>query len=196
MRINVKAVAVSLLALFPMLAFAHVGHDGGAHHVLSFTEGFIHPLTGMDHLVAMVLVGIWSAMNTKQWWLAPLAFAGLLLTGALVGMAGVTVSGTEFIVAASLLGIGVMVALQLKLSAVMGALIIGAFAIFHGLAHGAELSHSVAALSGMVIATALLHVAGLGMGYLLASSSTQSGWARVIGGGSSLLGIGLLSGVI
>lgn len=75
-------------------------------------------------------------------------------------------------------------------------MIIGAFAIFHGLAHGAELSHSVAALSGMVIATVMLHVAGLGIGYLLASLSTHSGWARVIGGGSSLLGIGLLSGVI
>jgi urease accessory protein len=196
MRINVKAVAVSTLALFPMLAFAHVGHDGGVHHVLSFTEGFIHPLTGLDHLVAMILVGIWSAMNTKQWWLAPLAFAGLLLTGALIGMAGVTVPGTELIVAASLLGIGLMVALRLKLSAVTGSLIIGAFAIFHGLAHGAELSHSVAALSGMVIATALLHLFGLGIGYLLASSRAHVWWPRLIGGGSSLLGIGLLSGLL
>lgn len=195
MQINVKAVVVSLLALFPMMAFAHVGNDGGSHHVLSFTEGFIHPLTGMDHLVAMILVGIWSAMNTKQWWLAPLAFAGLLLTGALVGMAGVTIPGTELIVAASLLGIGVMVAFQVKLSAITGAVIIGAFAIFHGLAHGAELSHSVAALSGMVIATVLLHLVGLGAGYLLAFSATRNGWARLIGGGSSLLGIGLLSGI-
>ncbi|MHA7847348.1 HupE/UreJ family protein [Serratia sp. D1N4] len=196
MRINVKAVAVSVLALFPMLAFAHVGNDGGTHHVLSFAEGFIHPLTGMDHLVAMILVGIWSAMNTQKWWLAPLAFAGLLLTGALIGMAGVTLPGTELIVAASLLGIGLMVALRLKLRAVTGALIIGAFAIFHGLAHGAELSHSAAALSGMVIATAGLHLVGLGIGYLLTLSSTNRWWAGVIGGGSSLLGIGLLCGVI
>jgi len=196
MRINVKAVAVSVLALFPMLAFAHVGNDGGTHHVLSFAEGFIHPLTGMDHLVAMILVGIWSAMNTQKWWLAPLAFAGLLLTGALIGMAGVTLPGTELIVAASLLGIGLMVALRLKLRAVTGALIIGAFAIFHGLAHGAELSHSAAALSGMVIATAGLHLVGLGIGYLLTLSSTNRWWAGVIGGGSSLLGIGLLCGVV
>jgi urease accessory protein len=193
MRINVKAVSV--LALFPMLAFAHVGNDGGTHHVLSFAEGFIHPLTGMDHLVAMILVGIWSAMNTQKWWLAPLAFAGLLLTGALIGMAGVTLPGTELIVAASLLGIGLMVALRLKLRAVTGALIIGAFAIFHGLAHGAELSHSAAALSGMVIATAGLHLVGLGIGYLLTLSSTNRWWAGVIGGGSSLLGIGLLCGL-
>lgn len=196
MRINVKAVAVSVLALFPMLAFAHVGNDGSTHHVLSFAEGFIHPLTGMDHLVAMIMVGIWSAMNTQKWWLAPLAFAGLLLTGALIGIAGVTLPGTELIVAASLLSIGLMVALRLKLRAVTGALIIGAFAIFHGLAHGAELSHSAAALSGMVIATAGLHLVGLGIGYLLTLSSTNRWWAGVIGGGSSLLGIGLLCGVI
>lgn len=196
MRINIKAAAVSVLALFPMMAFAHVGTDGGTHHVLSFTEGFIHPLTGMDHMVAMVLVGVWSAMNTRQWWLAPLAFAGLLLTGALVGMAGVTIAGTEYIVAGSLLGIGAMVALQLKLREAVGALIIGAFAIFHGLAHGAELSHSAAALSGMVIATAGLHLIGLGIGYLVTFSSTRHLWSRVLGGGSSLLGIGLLAGVI
>ena len=95
MNINIKAAPVFVLALFPMMAFAHVGTDGGTHHVLSFTEGFIHPLTGMDHMVAMVLVGVWSAMNTRQWWLAPLAFAGLLLTGALAGMAGVMIAGTE-----------------------------------------------------------------------------------------------------
>lgn len=195
MRINVKAVAVSVLALFPMLAFAHVGNDGGAHHVLSFTEGLIHPLTGMDHLVAMILVGIWSAMNTRKWWVAPLAFAGLLLAGALIGMAGVTVAAMEYIVAASLLGIGVMVALQLKLRAVSGALIIGTFAIFHGLAHGAELSHSAAALAGMAIATAGLHLVGLGIGYLLSVSRANRWWAGVIGGSSSLLGIGLLSGL-
>ena len=195
MRINVKAVAVSVLALFPLLAFAHVGNDGGTHHVLSFTEGLIHPLTGMDHLVAMILVGIWSAMNTRTWWLAPLAFAGLLLVGALTGMAGITVAATEYLVAASLLVVGVMVALRLKLSAVTGALIIGVLAIFHGLAHGAELSHSAMALSGMVMATAGLHLVGLGLGYLLTLSTTNRWWAGVIGSGSSLLGIGLLSGL-
>ncbi|MFC0225577.1 HupE/UreJ family protein [Serratia aquatilis] len=196
MRIYIKAVAVSILALFPMLAFAHVGHDGGTHHVLGFTEGFTHPFTGMDHLVAMILVGIWSAMNTRQWWLAPLVFTSLLLLGALVSMTGVTVAATEYLVAASLLAIGAMVALRLNLSALIGGLVIGAFAIFHGLAHGAELSHSAVALSGMVIATAGLHLVGLGIGYLLASSRTPIWWTRLIGCGSSLLGIGLLSGVI
>lgn len=190
---NISKVAMSLLSLFPALAFAHVG---GTYHTLSFAEGFLHPLTGGDHLIVMLLVGIWSAMNTRQWWLAPLAFAGLLLAGALAGMAGVALSGTEFIVAASLLGLGAMVALQLKLPAVTGALVIGAFAIFHGLAHGAELSHSAAALSGMVLATAGLHLAGLGIGWLIIQSSMQQRWAQVLGGCASLTGIGLLAGLI
>ncbi|WP_330981824.1 MULTISPECIES: HupE/UreJ family protein [Enterobacterales] len=196
MRFISKAAVVSVFTLFPALALAHVGHDGGTHHTLSFAEGFLHPLTGADHLIVMLLVGIWSAMNTRQWWLAPLAFAGLLLAGALAGMVGVTLSGTEFIVAASLLGLGAMVALQLKLPAVTGALVIGAFAIFHGLAHGAELSHSAAALSGMVLATAGLHLAGLGIGWLIIQSSMQQRWAQVLGGCASLTGIGLLAGLI
>ena len=196
MSFNVRNATVLLLALLPSIAFAHTGGDGGTHHTLGFTEGFIHPLTGLDHLVAMILVGIWSAMNTKRWWVAPVSFASLLLVGALIGMAGVAIPITEYIVAASLLGVGLMVAFQLKLSAVLGAVIIGSFAIFHGLAHGAELSHSFAALSGMVIATATLHIVGLGIGYLLAYSATNALWSRVIGGGSSLLGIGLLTGII
>ncbi|MRS13321.1 urease accessory protein UreJ [Enterobacteriaceae bacterium RIT691] len=196
MRFTSKAAVVSLLTLFPALALAHPGHDGGAHHTLSFAEGFLHPFTGTDHLIVMLLVGVWSAMNTRQWWLAPLAFALLLLIGALAGMAGMTLGGTEFIIAASLLGLGAMVALQMKLPAVTGALVIGAFAIFHGLAHGAELSHSFGALSGMVIATAGLHLAGLGLGWLMIRSSLRQGLARVLGGCASLVGIGLLSGLL
>lgn len=196
MRITSKSVVVSLLFFFPALASAHVGHDSGAHHTLSFMEGFLHPLTGADHLIVMLLVGIWSAINTRQWWLAPLVFAALLLVGAMIGMAGFVPGGTELMVAASLLGLGVMVALQWKLSALTGALVVGGFAIFHGLAHGAELSHSVAALSGMVIATAGLHIVGLGIGWLMLRSSLQQRWARMVGGCATLAGVGLLSGLI
>lgn len=196
MRLMSKTALVSLLTLFPALAMAHPGHDGGAHHAMGFAEGFLHPLTGADHLIVMLLVGVWSAMNTRQWWMAPVAFALLLLIGALAGMAGVTPGGTELIVAASLLGLGAMVAFQMKLPEVTGALVIGAFAIFHGLAHGAELSHSMSALSGMVLATAGLHLAGLGLGWLMVRSAMQQHWARLLGGCASLTGIGLLAGIL
>lgn len=193
---NRMKIVVAAFAVLPAVAFAHVGDDGGVHHVTGFLQGFIHPLTGLDHLFAMTLVGVWSAMNTQRWWLAPLSFAALLLVGALIGMSGVTIPATEQIVAASLLGLGLMVALQLKLSAALGAGIVGGFALFHGLAHGAELAHSFSALSGMVAATALLHLAGLALGYGLLNVSRSAGWSRVIGAGSALLGIGLLSGVV
>ena len=87
-----------------------------------------------------------------------------------------------------------MVALQLKLSSTVGAAIGGGFALFHGLAHGAELAHSVAALSGMVLATALLHVMGLVLGYVLLMANRSLWWPRVIGTSSALLGISLLAG--
>ncbi|MGU3412393.1 HupE/UreJ family protein [Enterobacteriaceae bacterium C34A] len=196
MRLMSKTAMVSLLTLFPALAMAHPGHDGGAHHAMGFAEGFMHPLTGADHLIVMLLVGVWSAMNTRQWWMAPVAFALLLLVGALAGMAGVAPGGTELIVAASLLGLGAMVAFQMKLPEVTGALVIGAFAIFHGLAHGAELSHSMSALSGMVLATAGLHLAGLGLGWLMMRSAMHRGWSRLLGGCASLTGIGLLAGIL
>jgi urease accessory protein len=195
MRVISRTAVLSLLALMPGMALAHVGHDGGAHHEMGFVEGFLHPLTGADHLIVMLLVGVWSAMNTRQWWLAPLAFATLLLIGALAGMAGIAIGGTETIVAASLLGLGIMVGVQLKLPALIGAVIIGAFAIFHGLAHGSELSHSFGALAGMVIATAGLHIAGLGIGWHLTHSSFSQRWSRILGGCATLTGIGLLAGI-
>ena len=194
MNKSVKVMAMIVLATLPAVASAHVGADGGAHHVAGFLQGFIHPLTGLDHLFAMTLVGVWSAMNTQKWWRAPLTFAALLLVGALIGMAGVSVPATEHIVAASLLRLGLMVALQLKLSSTVGAAIVGGFALFHGLAHGAELAHSVAALSGMVLATALLHVMGLVLGYVLLMANRSLWWPRVIGTSSALLGISLLAG--
>lgn len=193
---NCMKIVVAAVAAIPAVALAHVGGDGGIHHVTGFLQGFIHPLTGLDHLFAMTLVGVWSAMNTQRWWLAPLSFAALLLVGAFIGMAGVSVPATEHIVAASLLGLGLMVALQMKLSTTLGASIVGGFAVFHGLAHGAELSHSFAALSGMVSATALLHLLGLALGYGLLHAQRSALWSRAIGTGSALLGVGLLSGLI
>lgn len=183
-----------LLGLLPSAAFAHVGHDAGIHH-LGFIQGVVHPFSGVDHLCAMLLVGIWSAMNTRRWWVAPLSFASVLLLGALVGMSGLVVPATEYLVASSLLVVGVMVALQMKLQPLHGALIVAAMAFFHGVAHGSELTHAFSALSGMVIATALIHVGGLAIGYGLLNARWKQPAARVIGLLSSLIGVALLGGV-
>ncbi|MFT4172646.1 MAG: HupE/UreJ family protein [Rhodocyclaceae bacterium] len=185
------------LALLPTLALAHTGADGGAHHLAGFPEGFAHPFTGIDHLAAMVAVGVWSAMTTRRAWTAPVSFASLLLVGALMGIGGVALPAVEPMIAASLLVLGLLVAARVRMPLSAGAMLVGVFALFHGLAHGTELAgaHSVVgALAGMVLGTALLHICGLAVGRVLMRANVW--WPRVLGGGVALLGAGLIGGLV
>jgi urease accessory protein len=189
-----RTAAAALSLGLPALAFAHTGADAGQHHDAAgaLAAGFSHPFTGLDHLAAMVAVGVWSAMSSRRAWLAPLAFGGTLLVGALLGLAGVTLPAVEPMIAASLLVLGLLVATNARLPAAAGAALAAVFALFHGLAHGAELAGPTAAfaLAGMVAATALLHAAGIGIGLLLRS---RSAWLpRVAGTAVALFGIALL----
>ncbi|HEX5125955.1 MAG TPA: HupE/UreJ family protein [Rhodocyclaceae bacterium] len=192
-----KLTATASLGALPALAFAHLGNDAGLHHGTGFLAGFTHPLTGLDHLCAMIAVGIWSAMNTRRIWTVPISFAAVLLIGALAGMQGLTLPAVEPMIAASVLVLGLLVALRTKLPVAASAALIGVFAIFHGVAHGTELggANSVpAAVSGMVLGTLLLHIVGLGIGHMLQQRSAW--WPRALGGGVALLGIGFLGGLI
>jgi urease accessory protein len=192
-----KKLLLILSLSIPALALAHTGADGGIHHLTGFAEGFAHPFTGMDHLAAMIAVGIWSAMSARRIWVAPIAFASLLLIGALAGIADVASPAVEPMIAASLLVLGLLVATRVKLSSNAAALLVGAFATFHGLAHGTELAASgnaAAALAGMELGTVLLHTAGLVIGYALMRANAW--WPRVLGAGVALLGAGLLAGVM
>ncbi|MDO8903350.1 HupE/UreJ family protein [Hydrogenophaga sp.] len=188
-----KTAALTGLALAGTSALAHVGADGSAHH--GFLTGFLHPITGLDHLAAMLAVGVWSAMTTRRLWLAPVSFAVLLLAGALLAQAGVAFPAIEPMIAASMLVVGLLLAAQVKLPEAAGAVLVGAFALFHGAAHGQELGGS-AALAGMVLGTAVLHAVGIGMGLGLKRSSV---WLpRVAGAVVALMGVnmglGLLAG--
>ena len=113
-----KTLALATLAL-PLAALAHTGADAGLHHGL--VAGFMHPLTGVDHLAAMVAVGLWSALAARRAWpdllWAPLAFAGMLLVGALMGLAGLQLPAVEPMIAASLLVLGLLVATRAHLPA-------------------------------------------------------------------------------
>ena len=172
-------------------ASAHLGTDAGVHH--AFLDGLVHPLTGMDHLAAMVAVGLWSAMTARRVWLAPIAFAGMLLVGALLGLGGLELPAVEPMIAASLLVLGLLVATQAKLPAALATGLVGAFAVFHGVAHGTELAggdNGWLPLVGMLVATAGLHLAGVGIG--LAMRAHSSWWPRAIGGLVTLLGGALL----
>jgi len=188
-----------LLALLPLAASAHTGADAGLHH--GFLAGFMHPLTGPDHLAAMVAVGLWSALTARRAWpdllWAPLGFASMLLVGALAGLAGVQLPAVEPMIAASLLVLGLLVATRKRLPAVAKAALVGAFALFHGVAHGQELhgeSGAALTLAGMLAATVLLHAAGIAAGWALRHGHR---WLpRVAGAAVALFGVALLGGAL
>lgn len=187
-------------ATLPLIASAHVGQDGAAHHGL--LAGLLHPFTGLDHLLAMLAVGTWGALSLpaaasdggrlQRLGTAarlPLVFAALLLVGALAAAAGLRLPAVEPVIAASLLVLGLLVALRSRLPAMAASALVGGFALFHGAAHGTELG-SAAALAGMVAATAVLHAAGLALGFALRDRSPWLG--RLAGGATAVVGAGLL----
>ena len=148
------------------VALAHTG-SGDAHTHAPFWAGLLHPLGGADHLVAMLAVGAWSALAVRPVWAAPLAFVAMLCVGALAALGGLAVPAVEPMIAASLLAIGLLVATQARLPALLAVALTGVFAFFHGAAHGTELTsgaHAWAALLGVVITTAALHATGIGLG--------------------------------
>lgn len=187
---------LALVSALPLAAAAHTGVDGHTH--LGFMAGFLHPLTGLDHLAAMVSVGLWSALAARRagpellW--GPLGFAGMLLAGAVLGLQGVEIPAVEPMIAASLLATGLLVITRWRVPGLAAALLVGAFALFHGLAHGHELAGSATAWStlvGMLTATVLLHATGLGLGWALRRTSA---WIpRLAGAAVALFGATLLA---
>lgn len=198
MRSLHRSSALALLIALPLAASAHTGVDGGVHH--GFAAGFLHPLTGADHLAAMVAVGLWSALTARRAWpdllWAPLGFAVMLLAGALAGLAGVHLPAVEPMIAASLLVLGLLVVTQRRLPGLAAASLVGMFAVFHGAAHGQELageSGAALTLGGMLAATVLLHVAGIAIGWTLRHSHR---WApRLAGAVVAIFGVALLGGL-
>ena len=178
--------------LWPALpALAHTGALGDHVHP-GFMAGLLHPFTGIDHLAAMLAVGVWSALAVRPVWVAPLAFVALLGAGALGGLAGVAVPGVEAVVAASLLVTGLLSATRAQWPVGAAGLVAGLFAFFHGAAHGMELSGvGVAqALAGMLIGSAALHLTGIGLGRWVFD---QRRWLSAMAGGAvALLGSALL----
>ena len=184
-------VAIALAAL----SFSAAAHVGDAHDHGGFLTGFLHPITGLDHLAAMLAVGVWSAMTTRRLWVAPVSFAALLVAGALLAQSGVAFPAIEPMIAASMLVVGLLLAVQVKLPEAAGAVLVGTFALFHGAAHGQELADG-AALAGMLVGTALLHAMGIGLG--LGLKRGHQWLPRLVGGIVAVMGLnmgwGLLAG--
>lgn len=176
-------------------ASAHTGHGGhGA------TDGLLHPLQGLDHLLAMVAVGVWAAMDKsgRRVWLLPAAFVSMLLVGLAVGRMAGEFAATEWIVAASVIAVGVLIATRTALPTTLAGIIAGAFALFHGTAHGAEIPTDASAwqfAAGMVIATAALHIAGVAIGLGL-RNTRRSTWLRLSGAGVACCGLLIALGIL
>ncbi len=152
-----RLISAILLSALPLAALAHTGH--GDH---GFMDGFTHPFLGLDHLLAMLLVGVWSVLHARHVALAPLTFVALLATGAALGQHGLIVPQLEPLVAASVLVLGVMLTLPFRLGLSAALAVIGGFALFHGMAHGGELEQGSMIMAGIIFGSAVLH--GLGMG--------------------------------
>lgn len=158
----IVAAAVSMMA---SPALAHTGSVAGG-----FGGGFTHPLFGADHVVAMVAVGLWGAfLGAPAIWLLPIVFPLVMALGGAMGILGIPLPGVEIGIALSAVALGAMVALAARPALWIAASLVGAFAIFHGHAHGAELpdgADAVAYSLGFVMATGLLHLCGIAFGLL------------------------------
>jgi urease accessory protein len=160
------AIAAILLSLAAHPAFAHEqsGVAGG------LASGLLHPLTGLDHLIAMVAVGIWGAqLGGAAIWVLPITFPMVMAVGGVLGVLKIPLPVPELVIALSALVLGGAVAFRLRVPFAAAAAIVAVFAIFHGHAHGAELPGSANPLAyglGFVVATGLLHVCGITIGTL------------------------------
>jgi urease accessory protein len=195
---NPVLAAGALLSCAAAPALAHPGHALHLHATGEmFLAGVLHPLTGLDHLLAMLAVGLWAALTHKEprqalW--TPASFLILLLVGALLGIGGVRLPAVEPIIMASLLVLGLLVAGRASLPRWGASALVGFFAIFHGLAHGAELPQDQGAamfITGFMLSTLCLHLAGLGLGYALKRRGTVL--TGLTGAGIAGYGLALLA---
>jgi urease accessory protein len=187
-----RAATAAALALLPGAALAHTGHGdtGGLAH------GFMHPLGGLDHVLAMVAVGLFAAhLGGRALWLVPAAFVTAMAAGGALGMAGVAVPLVEIGIALSVVVLGLAVALRLNVPTLAAMALVGIFAIFHGHAHGAEMPQDAsgyAYAAGFIAATALLHGAGIALGLAVGRIGELAGRRVVQLAGSAMALAGIV----
>lgn len=181
------AVALGTL-LVPAVAFAHPGHEA-----LGFAAGVAHPLSGLDHVLAMALVGVFAwQLGGRALWLVPATFVAMMVAGGALGAMGIGLPLVEIGIAASVVALGAAVALRLRLPTAVAMIAVGLFAVFHGHAHGTEMPETAAGLAygaGFVLSTVLLHLAGIAGSVLLGSLNTKV--VRAGGGLAAIAGLAL-----
>ena len=193
---SIYTAVVVVLSVSPVLAHTGVGDTHG------FIHGFTHPISGIDHVLAMVAVGVFAAhLGGRALWAVPLAFLTMMAVGGTLGMGGVAIPYVEIGIALSVVALGVAIAFGLSLPLVAATTLVGVFAIFHGHAHGAEMPDTASGFeygAGFILATGILHAIGIGMGLATGLLSRTSGRriAQVGGGLMAVAGVAILAGFI
>lgn len=190
------SLTAGLFAAAAAPAFAHL--DPLAHG--SFAAGLSHPVFGADHVLAMVAVGLWAAQiaaapgRRSALFVVPAAFVGTMALGFALAVFGIHLPFVEPAILASVIGLGLLVGLAVRLPVAASAAVVAVFALFHGHAHGGELGEAGAWSFGLgfVVATALLHLAGVALGLLV--SRTAPIVSRVLGALAALAGVSLVFG--
>ncbi|MBK6853295.1 MAG: HupE/UreJ family protein [Burkholderiales bacterium] len=195
-----QLAATTIAALLMLFACGGAHAHAGAETLAGgFWSGFLHPVLGWDHVIAMIAVGLWGAfLGAPAIWLLPVVFPTVMAFGGALGVAGVPLPGVEEGIALSAIVLGAMIALAARPALWIAAVIVGAFAIFHGHAHGTELPQAANALAfsaGFVVATGLLHLSGIAFGLLVKWPAGRVA-VRVAGGAIAAAGVGFLVGVI
>ena len=166
-------MALSTVLFVPSLVHAHTG----AGHTAGFLHGLGHPIGGLDHILAMLAVGIWAAqIGGRAIWAVPATFVGVMIVGGVLGTSGVAVPFVEQGIVMSVLILGLLIAAAARLPLVTSAAIVGLFAVFHGYAHGAEMPGVASGLTygtGFALSTALLHLCGIAVGVFFQKAAKQ-----------------------
>jgi urease accessory protein len=185
-----RVLIASVICAIPATLLAHTGPDAGAHHGSAFVAGLLHPLTGVDHLVAMLAIGVLGAFMAQRWWLLPSVFCAVLLAGSLIGLSGLSAPVVEPAIALSVLALGLLIAMRKPLPARVMVALVSAFAFVHGVAHGEAFAQTAAtpwlAVAGMLVASIALHGAGVIAGLALIKRNLW--WPRSVGLGAAALG--------
>ncbi len=194
-----KYLAIFAALVTPTAAFAHTGN--GMAHVHGVAQGFMHPITGADHVMAMVAVGFLAyVIGGRALWLVPASFVSMMAVGGALGMTGGNLPFVELGIGLSIVGIGAAAAFGTNLSVSAAMALVGAFAVFHGFAHGAEMPADASGLTyaaGFMSATATLHAAGIAACFIVAKLAGKYGAlaARLGGGLAALAGVAMVGGV-
>jgi len=182
----IPRLCAAALAFMPLAASAHVGIG----HTHGFVNGFTHPLSGIDHVLAMIAVGLFAAqLGGRALWLVPLSFVSVMGLAGGIGMASVGMPFAEVGIGLSVVVLGLAVALRLSVPTLAAMSLVGLFAVFHGHAHGVEMPQSVSGLAygvGFICATVLLHAIGIGLGIAISGADEANGRLIVRIGGAAM----------